>query len=375
MVDATLATQDEAGDYEVVASPNQRSRADVAQFRWNRLTQVVQFNQGDAGRVIFAAHDRGVGAGKQRRINGSLEVISRRDAGGDDRRGLHGIILPVIVRNGGQARTIQLQDRIGQDTGNAGDRRSDGSQEHVLGRAARDDEPADADILARLNAHPGGEVQGLRSWGRARRWSRRCDSGCGGSCSRGCRGGRGGRCCCCSRGRGGRGCSRCCRRSRCCGGSRCCGCCRYGCCGRSRRCRRRCYSRGYGRGRRRRRRRCWSWRYPRSWGGCRGWRPWWAGDGEVSVGNIEKHIADGFDLYPRRCRCAYRNCNGLSPIVGRTGQQDRGESLSSICRQRDLNIGATNRRKRRVVHSPRHGLRRTSRPRYIRIRRGDLERA
>ena len=37
----------------------------------------------------------------------------------------------------------------------------------MFGSGSRDDEPADANIIAGLNSHPGREVDGLRRW----RWT------------------------------------------------------------------------------------------------------------------------------------------------------------------------------------------------------------
>ena len=54
-------------------------------------------------------------------------------------------------------------------------------QEHLFRSASRDDEPADANIITRLNQHPRREVDRLRCRCRCRRWSRRwswCRSRC-----------------------------------------------------------------------------------------------------------------------------------------------------------------------------------------------------
>ena len=44
----------------------------------------------------------------------------------------------------------------------AGQRRSDGPQDHLLGRASREDEAADANLIARPHEHAGREVDRLR---------------------------------------------------------------------------------------------------------------------------------------------------------------------------------------------------------------------
>ena len=67
---------------------------------------------------------------------------------------------------------MQLEDRISQHVGDTevGQRRSNGAQEHLLGSAARDDEPADAHPFTDLHPHPGREVDRLCR--RTRRWRR-----------------------------------------------------------------------------------------------------------------------------------------------------------------------------------------------------------
>ena len=121
---------------------------------------------------------------------------------------------------------MQFHHRIGQDIGNARDRRSNGPEKHVLRGSSRDDESADADIIPGLNPHPSREVDRLRRGRRSRRgWRGGCGSGtwrrhwcgrgswcrrrsnCGGSCRAcarcGCgRGDRCGRRSNCRRGRG-----------------------------------------------------------------------------------------------------------------------------------------------------------------------------
>ena len=61
------------------------------------------------------------------------------------------------------ARAVQLEHWVEERIGNAeaGQRRSDGADEHAFGRAARDDEAADANVIAGLHPHPSGEVDRL----------------------------------------------------------------------------------------------------------------------------------------------------------------------------------------------------------------------
>ena len=60
---AALVAQDETRDDDVVAGADEGARADVGQLRGNGQTEIVHFNQGDAGSVIVAPDDGGVGAG------------------------------------------------------------------------------------------------------------------------------------------------------------------------------------------------------------------------------------------------------------------------------------------------------------------------
>ena len=98
----------------------------------------------------------------------------------------------------------------------AGQRRSNGPDDHTFRRASRNDEAADANLITGLDSHPGREVNGFRrrgrtcgrTWGRRSRcwcrswsWSSRRDRRC--SCGRGCRRSRSRSCwCSCRRGSG-----------------------------------------------------------------------------------------------------------------------------------------------------------------------------
>ena len=94
-----------------------------------------------------------------------FEIIGRRDARGQDRGLLRGIVSPVVVGDRGKrARAVQLQHRISQRIGNTGLRqgRSDGAEQHMLRSGSGDDESADANIVTGLHSHPGREVNSLR---------------------------------------------------------------------------------------------------------------------------------------------------------------------------------------------------------------------
>ena len=117
------------------------------------------------------------------------------------------VVSPVVVGDRDKCapdRAVPAPDQPAHWGHRTGQRRSNGPQEHMLGSASRDDEAADANIIAGLNSHPSREVEGLRrrsrrggwGWGEWRCWGRcpgrcrcrrRCSCGCGGSYRSSCR--------------------------------------------------------------------------------------------------------------------------------------------------------------------------------------------
>src|SRR4029077_13453366 len=80
------------------------------------LIQPVNFDQGDADRVVLAAHDGGVISWRECAQDSGFVVVGRREASRLDLRLL--CIFPVVVRGDERAISImQLQDRILQRVG------------------------------------------------------------------------------------------------------------------------------------------------------------------------------------------------------------------------------------------------------------------
>jgi hypothetical protein len=60
------------------------------------VVQLISFDQGDTGRVIFAAHDCGIGVWREGHQNRRLGILGRRNSRGDDVGFL--VTSPVVVR-------------------------------------------------------------------------------------------------------------------------------------------------------------------------------------------------------------------------------------------------------------------------------------
>ena len=76
---ARSSAKNEAADEHVVASADETARADVSEKRVARLVQIVDFDQSHAGRIIPAAHDRGVSPWGKRGHDGGLEIGTRSE--------------------------------------------------------------------------------------------------------------------------------------------------------------------------------------------------------------------------------------------------------------------------------------------------------
>ena len=61
--------QEEAGNYHVVTGADKGPGAQVRHLRFRSLIEIVDFDQGNAGGVAVAAHNRGVRSGSERSVN------------------------------------------------------------------------------------------------------------------------------------------------------------------------------------------------------------------------------------------------------------------------------------------------------------------
>ena len=56
---------------------------------------VVNFDQSDAGLIVFSGNDGGIGTGSEADSNGRFQIVRRSESAADNRRGLVRLRLPV----------------------------------------------------------------------------------------------------------------------------------------------------------------------------------------------------------------------------------------------------------------------------------------
>src|SRR4029078_11349133 len=88
-------------------------------------------------------------------------------------------------------------------------------------------------------------------------------------------------------------------------------------------------------------------------------------DGEIHAGNVKKDVAHSFDFDTRSSRVQPSgNGDGLAAVVRRAcGQHDR-EGVAAIGRERNFDVGATDRSNVGTVDAPSHSLRGATSPAY-----------
>src|ERR1700686_749423 len=162
--------QDESGN----ASPSRTSSPGGGYYprvlgivtRTRALLQIVDLDEPHTGRVILPADDGGAVAGSESRYQGRFQIVCRWNCRRLDLRLLTAAIRPrlpvVVARDRSSTSVVQLKSRIGQNACD-GNRWSQCAHNHFgsPASATADDQPADHDVVTRVNKTSRADVRQL----------------------------------------------------------------------------------------------------------------------------------------------------------------------------------------------------------------------